>query len=160
MEKILFICIGNSKIIGDSLGPLVGYIILKKKKQIEKNTKIEVLGTITSPLVYSKIETAIEQINKNEYSKIIIIDSALGNKNNIGEVSINTSNINVGKSINKGRLITGDIIIKGIVAQNYHNVEKNKEALNKVTLEEIESISKKVLKIIYSIIPKKSIKTF
>lgn len=160
MEKILFICIGNSKIIGDSLGPLVGSIILKNKNQIEKNTKIEVLGTITSPLVYSKIETAIEQINKNEYSKIIIIDSALGNKNNIGEVSINTSNINVGKSINKGRLITGDIIIKGIVAQNYHNVEKNKEALNKVTLEEIESISKKVLKIIYSIIPKKSIKTF
>ena len=160
MEKILFICIGNSKIIGDSLGPLVGSIILKNKNQMEKNTKIEVLGTITSPLVYSKIETAIEQINKNEYSKIIIIDSALGNKNNIGEVNINTSNINVGNGINKGRLITGDIIIKGIVAQNYHNVEKNKEALNKVTLEEIESISKKVLKIIYSIIPKKSIKTF
>ena len=66
----------------------------------------------------------------------------------------------LGKSINKGRLITGDIIIKGIVAQNHHNVEKNIEALNKVTLEEIESISKKVLKIIYSIIPKKSIKTF
>ena len=62
MDKILFICIGNSKIIGDSLGPLVGSIILKNKNQMEKNTKIEVLGTITSPLVYSKIETAIEQI--------------------------------------------------------------------------------------------------
>lgn len=160
MEKILFICIGNSKIIGDSLGPLVGSIILKNKEQIEKNVKIEVLGTITSPLVYSKIETTLKNINKNEYSKIIIVDSALGNKNNIGEVSINNSNINVGKGINKGRLIHGDVIIKGIVAQNYHNVEKNIEALNKVTLEQIEIISKKVIKIIYSIIPKTSIKTF
>ena len=34
MDKILFICIGNSKIIGDSLGPLVGSIILKNKNQI------------------------------------------------------------------------------------------------------------------------------
>ena len=99
MEKILFICIGNSKIIGDSLGPLVGSIILKNKNQMEKNTKIEVLGTITSPLVYSKIETAIEQINKNEYSKIIIIDSALGNKNNI-ETNIKvTIDINIIKLV-------------------------------------------------------------
>lgn len=155
LEKILFICIGNSKIIGDSLGPLVGSVLLKNKSYMEKSSKIDVLGTITSPLVYSKIETEVKKINKNCYSKIIIIDSALGNKNNIGEVSINTSNINVGKGINKGRLISGDIIIKGIVAQNYYDIEKNKEALDNVTLEQIENVSKKVLKIIYSIIYKK-----
>lgn len=156
LNKILFICIGNSKIIGDSLGPLVGSIILKNKEKIEKdnNVQIDVIGTINNPLVYSKIETVISKINKNEYSKIIIIDSAFGNKNNIGEISINNSIINVGKGLNEGRLLKGDVILKGIVAQNHFNTNKNIKALNEVTLEQIEIISKKVIKIIYTAILK------
>lgn len=156
LNKILFICIGNSKIIGDSLGPLVGSIILKNKEKIEKdnNVQIDVIGTINNPLVYSKIETVISKINKNEYSKIIIIDSAFGNKNNIGEISINNSIINVGKGINEGRILKGDIIFKGIVAQNHYNINKNIEELNHVTLEQIENISKKIIKIIYTTILK------
>ena len=123
MEKILFICIGNSKIVGDSLGPLIGSIILNSKEMIEKNNNIivEVIGTISNPLGYSKIETEINKINREMYDKVIIIDSALGSKNNIGEISINNTIIIVGKGTNEGRALNGDIIIKGIVAQNYYN---------------------------------------
>lgn len=156
LNKILFICIGNSKIIGDSLGPLVGSIILNRKDIIEKNKniQIEVIGTINNPLVYSKIETVVREINKREYNKIIIIDSAFGSKYNIGKVSINNSIINVGKGINKGRVLKGDIILKGIVAQNFFNINKNLEELNQVTLDQIEQISKKVINIIYTTILK------
>ena len=156
MNKILFICIGNSKIVGDSLGPLVGSIILNNKSRIEKNRNIliDIIGTINNPLVYSKIETVISKINQDKYDKIIIIDSALGNKKNIGRVSINNSIINVGKGINEGRILKGDIIFKGIVAQNHYNINKNIEELNHVTLEQIENISKKIIKIIYTTILK------
>ena len=156
LNKILFICIGNSKIVGDSLGPLVGSIILNNKSRIEKNRNIliDIIGTINNPLVYSKIETVISKINQDKYDKIIIIDSALGNKKNIGRVSINNSIINVGKGINEGRILKGDIIFKGIVAQNHYNINKNIEELNHVTLEQIENISKKIIKIIYTTILK------
>ena len=156
LNKILFICIGNSKIVGDSLGPLVGSIILNNKSRIEKNRNIliDIIGTINNPLVYSKIETVISKINQDKYDKIIIIDSALGNKKNIGRVSINNSILNVGKGINEGRILKGDIIFKGIVAQNHYNINKNIEELNHVTLEQIENISKKIIKIIYTTILK------
>ena len=87
MKSILFICIGDSKIIGDSLGPVIGSELEKNKKEIEKtyNICIDVLGTINNPLIYGNIERKILSANKKQ-DLTVIIDSALGGKEHIGEV--------------------------------------------------------------------------
>ena len=50
MEEILILCIGDSKLIGDSLGPLIGTFLEKNKSTIGNNVKI--LGTLEKPILY------------------------------------------------------------------------------------------------------------
>ena len=59
MNNILFLCIGDSNIIGDSLGPLIGYFIKKNKSSIKRNINIEVIGTMEIPIGYKKINNII-----------------------------------------------------------------------------------------------------
>ena len=40
LKDILFVCIGNGNIVGDSLGPLVGSFL----KIYEKTNKIQIIG--------------------------------------------------------------------------------------------------------------------
>ena len=40
MNNILFVCIGDSNIVGDSLGPLIGTFIQKNKHIIQTNSNI------------------------------------------------------------------------------------------------------------------------
>ena len=94
MKEILFICIGNSKIIGDSFGPVVGSVLENDKRNIREkfNLNISVIGTIRKPLLYKKIEKEIRNIDKRRFCKIIVVDSALGSKSNIGKVLIGKRN--------------------------------------------------------------------
>lgn len=152
MKSILFICIGDSKIIGDSLGPVIGSTLNKNKKNIEKlyHINIETIGTIENPLIYSNVKEKALSINK-KYNLTVIIDSALGNKNHIGKIIITSNKIDVGKGTNVGRTLEGDIIIKGIVAEDLKNIRKNIFSLNCVKLDEIEKLSRKIINVIYEI---------
>ena len=53
LENILFLCIGDSNIVGDSLGPLIGSF-LEENKYKYKN--IKVAGTIENPIRYKDID--------------------------------------------------------------------------------------------------------
>lgn len=163
LKNIIFICIGDSHIVGDSLGPLIGSIILSNKESIEKtyNLKISVIGSIFEPLTYGNIETKLLEFyknfnqvcnNKKEKTTIIIIDSALGSKQNIGSVAISSKYINAGAGMNRGQLLQGDIAIKGVVAELFDNIAQSREALNSVSLNQIEALAKKIINIIYEIL--------
>ncbi len=152
MKSILFICIGDSKIIGDSLGPVIGSELEKNKKEIEKtyNICIDVLGTINNPLIYGNIERKILSANKKQ-DLTVIIDSALGGKEHIGEVILTTNKIEIGTGINTGMMLNGDIIIKGIIAEDLKNTKNNIYSLSTAKIDKIELLSKKVMSIIYEI---------
>ncbi len=156
MKNILFVCIGNGKIIGDSLGPLIGTVLEKNKRLIQNNVKIDVIGTFENPILYYNVEEFIKNIDSQDYSEIVIIDSALGSKENIGKVMITPAEILIGVGVNRGRMVKGDIILKGVVGINYNNISRNLIELESVEAKQVEKIASKMLDIIYSIIFRKT----
>ncbi len=156
MKNILFVCIGNGKIIGDSLGPLIGTVLEKNKRLIQNNVKIDVIGTFENPILYYNVEEFIKNIDSQDYSEIVIIDSALGSKENIGKVMITPAEILIGVGVNRGRMVKGDIILKGVVGINYNNISRNLIELESVEANQVEKIASKMLDIIYSIIFRKT----
>lgn len=156
LENILFVCIGNGKIIGDSLGPLIGTVLEKNKRLIQNNVNIDVIGTFENPILYCNVEKFIKNIDSQDYSEIVIIDSALGSKENIGKVVITPAEILIGVGVNRGRRVKGDIILKGVVGINYNNISRNLIELESVETKQVEKIAGKMLDIIYSIIFRKT----
>ena len=156
LKNILFVCIGNGKIIGDSLGPLIGTVLEKNKRLIQNNVKIDVIGTFENPTLYYNVEEFIKNIDSQDYSEIVIIDSALGSKENIGKVMITPAEILIGVGVNRGRMVKGDIILKGVVGINYNNISRNLIELESVEAKQVENIASKMLDIIYSIIFRKT----
>lgn len=156
LKNILFVCIGNGKIIGDSLGPLIGTVLEKNKRLIQNNVKIDVIGTFENPILYYNVEEFIKKIDSQDYSEIVIIDSALGSKENIGKVMITPAEILIGVGVNRGRMVKGDIILKGVVGINYNNISRNLIELESVEAKQVEKIADKMLDIIYSIIFRKT----
>lgn len=108
MHNILFLCIGNSSIVGDSLGPLVGSFLQEYKKEFFYEVKhnqiinIDILGTMKEPIGYKKINNI--SISP-KYDQIYIIDSALGNEKNIGKVLINNNKLCAGEGVNIGKTL-------------------------------------------------------
>ena len=156
LKNILFVCIGNGKIIGDSLGPLIGTVLEKNKRLIQNNGKSDVIGTFENPILYYNVEEFIKNIDSQDYSEIVIIDSALGSKENIGKVMITPAEILIGVGVNRGRMVKGDIILKGVVGINYNNISRNLIELESVEAKQVEKIASKMLDIIYSIIFRKT----
>lgn len=156
LKNILFVCIGNGKIIGDSLGPLIGTVLEKNKRLIQNNVKIDVIGTFENPILYYNVEEFIKNIDSQDYSEIVIIDSALGSKENIGKVMITPAEILIGVGVNRGRMVKGDIILKGVVGINYNNISRNLIELESIEAKQVENIAGKMLDIIYSIIFRKT----
>lgn len=150
MNNILFICIGNSNIIGDSLGPLVGSFFQSYKNNLLNYYNIEIQGTMENPVGYKKINEILENIENKEYTKIIIIDSALGDEKNIGKILFNSSYLYAGSGVNYGKKLMGDIVIRGIVGKNHNNTKENIKELTNVNINIVEETA---LKTITTIIP-------
>lgn len=148
MEDTLIICIGNGKIAGDSIGPEVGSLINKSK--ILKNTKI--IGTKSNPVDYEKLYTINKTMLYKNKAKTILIDSALGNSNNIGKVIITNKKSKIANCINQGIEVEADFIIRGIVGKNHQNVYKNKEELNMVDTKLMRQVVNKIIEVLMFIV--------
>jgi len=133
IDKIIFLCIGTDRITGDCLGPLVGSNL---KELFINNPNIEIIGNIENPLHLRNINNIIKRIRGNKEKNLIIsIDSALAQKNNIGEIYIQESPLLIGKGLNKNSNIKiGNISIKGVVGKNYNSKKYNFMALQNVPL--------------------------
>lgn len=103
-DNVLFICIGTTEILWDSLGPLVGSYL---KEKIDKE---KVIGDINNNICskwdliyyYPKI--------KNKF--VIAIDTAISNKELEGKIFITNRPTIMGLALNKNKGIVGDVSIK------------------------------------------------
>lgn len=133
MKKIdyTFVCIGTNRIISDSFGPRVG----KKLKQVfYKNENINVYGTMENPIHLKNIEYFLKKIeNKNQ---IILIDSAIGRKEDIGNTYVNRGGMEIGKAFNHSIYIPANINIKTVIGA--------KEYMPNYSIYQIEQIANKV----------------
>lgn len=110
-RPLITVCIGTDRSTGDSLGPLVGWM-LKQKQPYNQF----IYGTIDNP-VHAKNMTEVFESIKATYKNplIIAIDACLGNLNSIGYVDYHQGSIRPGAAVNKNLPAVGDISISGVV---------------------------------------------
>ena len=81
-EEPVFLCVGNSNVVGDMYGAMVGDIL-----KDETRLKGRVFGTLNDNVRASNLyDTWAEIKNKFPLSPIVIIDSALTDENQVGYV--------------------------------------------------------------------------
>ena len=73
ISKLVFLCIGTNRVIGDCFGPLVGS---KLKHFFIHEEGIEVIGDIENIVSFQNVTGIITKL-KNENSFVIAIDAAL-----------------------------------------------------------------------------------
>ncbi len=138
MENYVFVCIGTNKLIEDSFGPRVGDIL---QKQFKENKYIEVWGTMNSPIHFQNAPIFLDYLNR-EGSKTIIIDSALGEENLIGNSYLNRGGIEIGKAFGKSLYFPAQWNIKTIVGTNKNSI-KMKETTRAQTINQFEKITRR-----------------
>lgn len=111
-RTIIFLCIGNDRSTGDSLGPLIG----DKLKSFRKSY-IYIYGTLDNPIYSDNLSSVIININSNFNNPYIIpVYASLGNFESVGKIFISKNQIfRKGLLINKQISGLGNINITGVV---------------------------------------------
>ena len=111
-EIPVIICIGSDLALGDSLGPLIGEIIKTK------TTNAYVYGTLKNPITAKEVDLITKNVKLlHPNSKILVIDAAVGKKEDVGLIKVNQGGIMPGLGVNKNFSVVGDVSIIGIVSQ-------------------------------------------
>ena len=148
ISKLIFLCIGTNRVIGDCFGPLVGS---KLKHFFMHEENIEIIGDIENIVCLKNAHSIINKIQKQE-AFVIAIDAALSCRNKIGTIIVNQNKMNIGSGINRRNLYIGDISIKGIVARDLKNPKYNFNALQNMPLNIIIDMADCVSEGIYNVI--------
>lgn len=152
-DNIVFLCLGSNMIIGDGFGPVVGSVL---KNFFEKNDNVKVIGDLKNVITYNKIKSYMNYINlKYQNSLIIVIDSALSNKSNIGKIFIQNRGMKYAESLKKHNKMIGNISIKAVVGEDVDSAIGNFNNLRNVSTSQILSVSNIVSNGIIDVMNKK-----
>lgn len=129
----VFLCLGTEKVFADSLGPRVGTLL---------NEHLQLPYFVYG--MQHKNVTAENLLNGYKFvkalhpsSQVVVIDSAVGSKEQIGKVQLCNGGIVPGSATNKNLPCIGDVSVIGIVAErgmaDFYTLSSQKEQLvNKV----------------------------
>lgn len=132
ISKLIFLCIGTDRVIGDSFGPLVGY---KLKHLFRDEENIKVIGSLDNIICMHNITKIVRNINSTYPEAFLIaIDAALSNNKNIGKIVVSKGSIKVASSFTTKNIYVGDVSIKGIVSRNLKNSKCNFRLLQNTPL--------------------------
>lgn len=140
--KYTFVCIGTNKIVADSFGPRVGN---KLKQVFYSSTEISVYGTMKHPVHLKNATYFLEKLeNKNQ---IILIDSAIGKREEIGNTYVNRGGMEIGKAFNQSIYFPANINIKTVIG--------TKEYMPNYSVNQIENlaneVASKIVKIVFEL---------
>lgn len=128
-ELPVIICVGTDLVVGDCLGPYIGTKLNEKLQG-----KSFIYGTLNSPITALEIETIKKTIKIiHPSSKILVIDAAVGKKDEIGFIKLIDSGIKPGLGINKDLPSIGDVSIIGIVS-DYNNKTASNQPITRFSL--------------------------
>ena len=152
-SDLVFLCIGTDKVIGDSIGPIVGSSL----KEIESNT-IHVFGDGGKKQHFLNIKNTLENIY-SLYSNpfLITIDAALSSKKSKGEIVLEKGYIKIGKALEKSLCFYANINIKCVVGTYHKQKERNIEELTFINQNEIFTIANIVANSIKKVLKKSDI---
>lgn len=105
----VILCIGTDRVIGDSLGPMVGTNLLKFDRLPF------VYGTLHTPVHALNLqETLLEIKKRHPCNTLIAVDASLGSMSHIGSVAVHSGGLHPGAGVCKNLSTAGDISITGI----------------------------------------------
>lgn len=108
----VFMCIGTNTVVADSLGPRVGKLLNESMSY-----PLTVYGMGSSNITAQNLQQAYDYIKKAHPNKrVVVIDSAVGNKNAVGFVQVAKTGVQAGKATGKIFNPMGDVAILGIVS--------------------------------------------
>ncbi len=140
-REVVFLCIGSDRYIGDSLGPLIGSMML------ENGISRPVHGTLEEPVHAFNLKLALKDIHKkNENPILISIDASLGTKEQVGDVLFKEGPLVPGKALKKMLPEVGDYHFQGIV--NYLDPFPSSQFLNDTRLHTVMKLAKLITQII------------
>ena len=135
-KRPIIVCIGSDLVLGDSLGPLVGTMLLRRK------VDAFIYGTLSYPVTAKEIVYAKTQLKiLHPDSFIVAIDAAVGDFEDIGLVKVADNGLKPGLGVNKNLGTIGDCSIIGVVAGKSL---KNYELFNMTRLNLIYTMAEKI----------------
>jgi putative sporulation protein YyaC len=111
-QKPVIVCVGTDLSIGDSLGPIVGTMLYEYRLDAFVYGRLS--ETITAKDVRS-IKTFLEKAHPT--AKTLIVDAAIGEKNDVGSIKLSLAPIRPGLGANKDLPKIGTVNLIGIVAE-------------------------------------------
>lgn len=107
----VIVCIGSNRVPGDSLGPLVGTRLSRKKDFL-----LPVYGTLDFPIHALNLCDAMCTIKEiHPESPVIAIDASLGSRRHLNYITVSSGSLFPGAGVNKNLGAVGDIAITGII---------------------------------------------
>lgn len=109
-HEIVVVCVGTDRVSGDSLGPLVGTLLLEECRYAK------VYGTLCDPVHAQNINEAILELSKlHPGAFVIAVDACLGRASNVEKIIMMKKPLKPGTGVNKDLPEIGDVTIQGIV---------------------------------------------
>jgi putative sporulation protein YyaC len=111
-DRIAVVCIGTDRSTGDSLGPLVGKF-LRRRRKIKKVCRV--WGCLDYPVHAKNLNWYLDRLIDKDKHLVIAIDACVGIEENIGKVLIQAGCMKPGSGVKKDLPEIGDISICGVV---------------------------------------------
>ncbi len=107
-KPLKVVCIGTDRSTGDSLGPLVGSML------VAAGFRGEVWGTLESPVHAVNLAEIIPRTVDGE-SAVIAVDACLGRKTEVGSIVVGPGPVLPGAGLRKRLPGIGDVHVTGVV---------------------------------------------
>lgn len=129
LKNPVFLCIGTEKVFSDSLGPRVGTLLNQNM-----STPCFVYGMCGQNVTAENLLHGFQFVKKvHPNSQIVVVDAAVGTREQIGCVQISDGGIVPGAATNKNLPSVGDVGIIGIVAdkgmEDFYTLNSSKQRL-------------------------------
>lgn len=112
-QKPVVLCVGTANVIGDSLGPMVGDLLVEKY-----GVDAYVYGRYDRPVNGLNYPLYVAHVKKHHAGSVVIaVDACLGQKVDVGRVRLTVKGLRAGAALKKSLPAFGDIGVLGIVAE-------------------------------------------
>lgn len=130
-RKLDIICIGTNKVVGDSLGPMIG-------SYLKEFSGLYVYGDMENTICR---KDEINKIRRNKNNCTIVVDSAISNVANFGDVFVTSPKQNQKVGICLKKEFECDIMIKCIVSKYTDNEAENFQNLENVDFNKLQELA-------------------
>lgn len=108
---VMYLCIGTDRSTGDSLGPLIGHKL--KRRRI---SGAAVIGTLEKPVHAMNLDLYARYIRLHFSDHLVVaIDASVGSADHVGYATLGRGALQPGLGVSKELEAVGDISITGIV---------------------------------------------